>query len=320
MNNFNFDDFTMDVELKDILVGEDSTLKQMPSEKEECSNNTSFNFDDIDVEDTLPNTEVNLDSKNSVFGEVEDVVEVVDNIPDAITMGRDRYLNAIHAFTEYMPINLSIDRYIGSEFNSLTSVDNEPIIVIEKLQSNMICMIHNLRKKPVPAILNESRQPVIKLEGSLRDYVQMLEEEVTLIHGLDSEEFINMKKIIILENMNEKIDLNQNEVYITRQEALESLLNKYESVIDLTSDNCSVNFKEDGKKYSLNIGGLGYNSCEGGSWPTVIREKIIFIRDREILLTGLAADNQIVEYLKEIHGFKIANDTNEKFNCLAKEI
>ena len=237
-----------------------------------------------------------------------------------IGMGQDRYINAMHAFVDYMPINLSVDRYIPTKFESLIDLDSDlPTIVIEKLENTMIALIHNLRKKPLPAIPTENRQPGIKWNGTIQEFMNKLEESITFTHGFDEEEFKAMKKIIIVENMSEKTDLDQNEVYVERKDVVESLLNKYNSIIDLTADNCSINFKENGKKYSFNIGGLGFNSNLNKGWIEEIRSKIVFMKNNEILLTGIAASPTVVNILKTSYTFNIVNEANE-IKSLAAEI
>ena len=228
-----------------------------------------------------------------------------------IGMGQDRYINAMHAFVDYMPINLSVDRYIPTKFESLIDLDSDlPTIVIEKIENMMIALIHNLRKKPLPAISTGSKNPAVKWNGTIQEFMNKLEESITFTHGFDAEEFKAMKKIIIVENMTDKTDLGQNEVYVERKDVVDSLLNKYNSIIDLTADNCSINFKENGKKYSFNIGGLGCKYLNK-EWAEEIRSKIVFMKNNEILLTGIAASDKVFGKLKTEHGFNIVNEANE---------
>ena len=296
--NFNIDEKIEKIEdefalYKKTLEDEFGTIKDEITEDEfnsapqEYMNENSNEFNEF-------KKDYNLESKKE---------ELVFNF------NKDKYIDAMQAFTEYMPINLSIDRYIPTTFTSLIDSENsEATIVIEKLGNHMIAMIHNLTKRPVPAMLNENRQPVIRWEDSLQNYMERLSDEITLRYSLEYDEFKIMKKIIILENMNEKVDLNQNETYITRQEVVDSLLNKYESIIDLTANNCSINFTEKGKKYSLNISGLGHNANLNSPWTEEIRSKIMFMREKQILLTGRAANSQIVSTLKETYRFNILNE------------
>lgn len=329
MTTFDFEKFDFGNEFKEVI-------KEAYTD---TTNKNEFSFDNVETTANNRTTEeikVENESVNNTIVEVENKIkpeftfddlepteskpgEFIDIPPMKDYIETDKYLSAVHRFTEYMPLNLSIDRYIPSHFESLVDYNsNTQTIVIEKLQSNIISMIHNLRKRPVPAMLNENRKPVIKWEGTFTEFMESLEEELTLRLDLEEGEFKAMKKIIIVENMNEKVDLNQNETYITRQEVFDLLLNKYDSIIDLTESNCSINFTEGSKKYSLNIGGLGYGCDLNSSWLEEIRYKIEFLRPRQILLTGIASRPEIVNILKDEYRFNIVND--DEIRSLAIEI
>lgn len=326
MTTFDFGKFDFGSEFKEVI-------------KETCTTETNKNEFSFDHEKTIANniSTEEIKVKNELVNNnliesrimpefIFDGPETTEPTPPVFTeiqtLGTnetDKYLSAVHRFTDYMPLNLSIDRYIPSDYKSLVDYNsNTQTIVIEKLQSNIISMIHNLRKRPVPAMLNENRKPIVKWEGTFTEYMESLEEELTLRLDLEEGEFKAMKKIIIVENMNEKVDLNQNETYITRQEAFDSLLNKYDSIIDLTESNCSINFTEGSKKYSLNIGGLGYGCDLNSSWLEEIKYKIEFLRPRQILLTGIASSPEIVNILKDEYTFNIVND--DEIRSLAIEI
>lgn len=308
MTTFDFGKFDFESEFKEVI-------------KETCAtetNKSEFSFDDEKMIVTPPE-EIKLENEpvNNIivenkpeftFEPTEPTPVEFTGMPTLGTNETDKYLSAVHRFTEYMPLNLSIDRYIPSDFESLVDYNSDTLtIVIEKLQSNIISMVHNFAKKPIPAMV-ENKKPVVKWEGTLNEFMETLEEELTLRLGIEEGDFKAIKKIIIVENMNEKVDLNQNEIYITRQEAFDSLLNKYDSIIDLTESNCSINFTEGSKKYSLNIGGLGYGCDLNSSWLEEIKYKIEFLRPRQILLTGIASSPEIVNILKDEYMFNIVND------------
>ena len=265
-------------------------------------------FETKDEEEENPfDRSINLESMCDSNEEEINIFEQsigLEKVTSASSGGSNRYINAMSAFIDYKPISLSIDRYVDEEYNSITYLSNEPVIVIEKLQSNMISMIHNLYKRVVPAML-ENKSPIITWKDSIKEYVNALEEEITLRQNLDEEEFRSIKKLIILEDMNDKMDLNQNEEYISRQDVLNLLLNKYDSIVDLTNSNCSIHFKDDGNKYSFNIGGLGYDCSLSSNWSEEIKGKIKFIRNNKIMLFGLAASNDIVESLRDVYGFDV---------------
>lgn len=322
MTTFDFGKFDFEDEFREIVektyVTENKTTSEFSFDDENTvAANTSteeIKFEDEVVNNTTLEVENKIthefsfdDEENSGDEELE-IKEFPGIPPLGSNIETDKYLSAIHRFTEYMPLNLSIDRHIPSNFESLVDYNSdEQTIVIEKLQSNIIPMLHNFAKRPVPAML-ENKQPVIKWEGNINEFIDTLEEELTLRLGLEDGEFKAMKKIIIVENMNEKVDLYQNETYITRQDVFDLLLNKYDSIIDLTESNCSINFVEGSKKYNLNIGGLGYGCDLNSSWIEEIKYKIEFLRPRQILLTGIASNSEIVRVLKDEFGFNIVND------------
>lgn len=318
MTTFDFGKFDFEDEFKEIVektYGTENKTTPEFSFDDETTVAANTSTEEIKFEDEVVNN-ATLEVENKItpefsFDDSEAIEEEPVGFPDIPPIGTsetDKYLSAIHRFTEYMPLNLSIDRHIPSNFESLVDYNSdEQTIVIEKLQSNIIPMLHNFAKRPVPAML-ENKQPVIKWEGNLNEFIDTLEEELTLRLGLEDGEFKAMKKIIIVENMNEKVDLYQNETYITRQDVFDLLLNKYDSIIDLTESNCSINFVEGSKKYNLNIGGLGYGCDLNSSWIEEIKYKIEFLRPRQILLTGIASNSEIVRVLKDEFGFNIVND------------
>lgn len=317
MTTFDFGKFDFENEFKEIVekTYDNEINKNEFSFDDDITVATNISTEEIKLKNELENdTMLQIENKITpefTFDDSESSEEepvVFTGIPSLGNSETDKYLSAIHRFTEYMPLNLSIDRHIPSSFESLVDYNtDEQTIVIEKLGSNIIPMVHNFAKKPVPAML-ENKKPVIKWEGAFNEFVENLEEELTLRLGLEEGDFKAMKKIIIVENMNEKVDLNQNEIYITRQDAFDLLLNKYDSIIDLTESNCSINFVEGSKKYNLNIGGLGYGCDLNSSWVEEIKYKIEFLRSRQILLTGIASNSEIVRILKDEFGFNIVND------------
>ena len=210
MNDFNLEDFSFGEELEKIINSQQEAAKEVISETLDNDPFAEVIFDTtVQVESNIENETINLDT--NLFGEdpfqdtedtkTEDLFQDTEDIKIEDTktedlfgndifedniftsegsvgevdfgFGQDRYINAMHAFVDYMPINLNVDRDIPSHFESLVDLDSDlPTIVIEKLPNKMIALIHNLRKRPLPAIPTENRQPVVAWNGTIQEFVQ----------------------------------------------------------------------------------------------------------------------------------------------------
>lgn len=228
-----------------------------------------------------------------------------------MAVDEDIKIGLFKSLYDYRPINIFIS---DNEIQEEKKIEN--CIVVEKLGEDVVA-VERLGFRP-SYIKGEKGNLVVK-NSNLSDYMQWLKADMIKRYNnsITEEEFNEIKKYIIVEDESEKVELNSNEVYMTRKEALSRVSSKYEVVIDLTMDNCHIKFiDEDNTNCEIDVKGLGYEVSSSVDWIELISTKLEVLKGRNIIFTGLAGKEKLNSDLRECFNVK----GNKSFESLAWEI
>ena len=263
-------------------------------------------IDEVNIEENLK--EYGLDLFEDVFGDECATTEVPDRLEED---DEDIIIKLFKSFYDYRPINLFIGDNKIKEYEKI-----ENCIVIEKFGEDIIS-VERLGFKPF--YIKGEKDNLITKESNLSEYIQWLKSDMIKRYNntISDDEFDGIKKYIIIDDESDKIELNSNEIYMTRKEALSRVSSKYEAVIDLTMNNCHIKFiDEDGNDCEIDVKGLGYEISSSIDWTELIYTKLEMLKEKNIIFTGLAGNEKLNKDLK----LKFNANGNKNFESLAWEI
>lgn len=277
-------------------ISELSNLKE--SEELKANEEEIINKDDV----------VEIISNNSVNEQSIESDDIQTN--DLLCIEEDIKVNLFKALSEYFPMNMRLDRISAKEFN-----ETKKGIVIEKLGEEIIA-VENLGF--IPFYVKGEKENLTVRENSLDNYMEWLKNDVIKRYnnGITTEEFDKIEKLIIIEDESEIVELNSNETYISRAEALDRLSKKYDVVIDLTMNNCHIKFNDNNVNCSIDVEGLGYKIASSTDWVEEISTKLNCFKNKKMIFLGIAGKEKLLKELNE----KFNIETKRNFESLAWEM
>lgn len=247
-------------ELKEVfyISEEIKVSEELNEDTNEGINEPNYIEEDIIEEKSI---EEKLFVDESIEYKEEDIEEVVENFIEIIESpkisGYDLKVELFENLSSYAPIHLDIEIIEGEkEFTSL-----KKNIVIEKIGNFYITVLNDFLSRLAYFIYNGEH--IIEWNNSFEEYLSWMENIVSKMYNISTSELKGMEKLVIIKDEKEKVDsLEENITWITRKEAIKNVNDKYADVIDLTSDYCCVNIKnQDDKKYLyIESQGLGINN------------------------------------------------------------
>lgn len=320
---------TSDNNLIEIDVKADDSQKELLKssdaedfeDEEEDEYDADFEEEEIiDEEDIIDISDSNEDEKTKVNEDIEEDIEIVEETKETegktntqsnlIDVEEDIKVNIFKSLSEYFPMTMRLDKNSAKEI----SVSKKGI-VIEKLGEEIIA-VENLGF--IPFYVKGEKENLVVRENNLTNYIEWLKNDVIKRYnnGITIEEFDKIEKLIIVENASEMLELNSNETYITRAEALDRLAQKYDVVIDLTMNNCHIKFNDNNVSCSIDVEGLGYKIASSTDWAEEISNKLSCFKNRNIIFLGIAGNEKLLKELNE----KFNIESKRNFESLAWEI
>lgn len=222
----------------------------------------------------------------------------------------DLRIKIFKALAEYLPMNMYVDKNNKQEYKSLKKE-----IVIEKIGEDIVA-VENLGR--FPFYIKGEKESLVVRSKSLKDYMEWLKKDTIKRYnnGINSNDFDNIEKLIIVEREEDIVELKSNETYITRKEALNRISQKYDIIIDVTMNNLHIKFNSDDTSCSIDVEGLGYKVASSIDWAEEISSKLSCLKGRKILFIGIAGKEKLLKDM--IEKFDIENNRN--FESLAWEI
>lgn len=222
----------------------------------------------------------------------------------------DLRIKIFKALSEYLPMNMYVDKNNKQEYKSLKKE-----IVIEKIGEDIVA-VENLGR--FPFYIKGEKESLVVRSKSLQDYMEWLKNDTIKRYnnGINSNDFDNIEKLIIVESEEDIVELKSNETYITRKEALNRLSQKYDVIIDVTMNNFHIKFNSDDTSCSIDVEGLGYKVASSIDWVEEVSSKLSCLKGRNILFIGIAGKEKLLKDM--IEKFDIEKSRN--FESLAWEI